>query len=261
MGKIESMAREHFNKSNALSWSQLKNLLPVFYAKVAGTELDPDAADATHRLLNQPYGPGRLMVIGENDELGFAAPDPGVYQSAWDCLVGLRDEMHRVLHAMAQSVDNSGAAMKRSGESKAIDQEAMAVVLRALGVYAREHVEDLHRLAHAGRGDTTATEFNAKGMDEFSGASLAELVEQAMGLETVTIPSKAFRVRWLLKIAKQALADEWNEELEALIKADFEAQISNEQFDTPSPREEFDAANEQADAALKVKAKPPGGGK
>jgi hypothetical protein len=258
MGKIESIAREHFNKRNAVSWSQLKNLLPILAAKVAKTPMDPDGADGTQALLTQGYGPGKLLVLGAEDTLEYVAPDAAVYESAMADLSNLRDEMHRVLHAMAQSVDNSGAALQRSADSKSEDKEAMNTVLRALGGYVRDYLKEVYKLVQAGRADETPTEWVISGMDEFTDQSVADLVEQAMTLETVSIPSPTFQVRYKLKIAKAVLGKEYNEQIEDKIRKDLEGSITPEQFDTPSPREQFDA--EQAAAAAKasgLKAKTP----
>lgn len=254
MGKIESIAREHFNKRNAVSWSQLKNLLPIMYGKVARGPLDPDGAEGTVNLLNQPYGPGRMLVIGAEDEIGYAAPDAGVYESALADLSNLRDEMHRVLHAMAQSVDNSGAALQRSGESKSEDKEAMNVVLRHLGMFVRDHVKDVHVLVHAGRADDQATDWDICGMDEFTDTSVTELVEQALSVETVTIPSQTFQVAYKVKVSKALLGKDTNQQILDRIKKELEENIKPEQFDQPTPREQFDAEQDAAAA----KQMPPG---
>ena len=243
MSKIESLAREHFNKRNAVSWSQLKNLLPVFYAKVAASPVDPDGAEGVSKLLNQPYGPGRLLIIGEKDELSYAQPDSSAYASALEDLNNLRDEMHRVLHHMALSVDNSGAALQRSADSKAIDQAAAAVVLRALGGYLRELVVDIMELIHSGRADKVETEWEASGADDFSDITATQLVEQAMGMENISIPSKTFQIRYKTRLAKAILGKEASEKDITEITKELEGNITEEQFDKPSPREEFDAAN------------------
>lgn len=256
MGKVESIAREHFNKRNAVSWSQLKNLLPILWGKIAKTPMDPAGEDGANQLLTQAYGPGKMLIMGSEDDIGYAAPDATVYETALADLDRLRDEMHRVLYAMAQSVDNSGAALQRSGESKAQDMEVMNVILRCLGGYVREALEDVYRLAQAGRGDDDKTKWTAKGMDEFTEVATQALVDQALGLETVTIPSREFQIRYKLKLAKAVLAKEWTDELEKAIRADLEEGITAEQFDKPTPREEFQAEQDNA----KAKFSKPGGG-
>jgi len=263
MGKVESISREHFNKRNAVSWSQLKNLLPILWGKIARTPMDPTGEDGAGQMLTQSYGPGKMIIMGSEDDIGYAAPDSAVYETALADLDRLRDEMHRVLYAMAQSVDNSGAALQRSAESKGVDMEVMNVILRCLGGYVREALEDVYRLAAAGRGDVEddgdkgGTVWTAKGMDTFTEEATQELVDQALGLETVTIPSREFQIRYKLKLAKAVLAKEWTDELEKLIRADLEEHITAEQFDQPTPRETFDA--EQANAKAKLKG-PPGKG-
>jgi hypothetical protein len=261
MGKIESIAREHFNKRNAVSWSQLKNLLPILAAKVARSPMDPDGVEGTQNLLTQGYGPGKILILGEDDTLEYVAPDAAVYESAMADLSNLRDEMHRVLHAMAQSVDNSGAALQRAAASKQEDKESMNTILRALGGYVRDYLKEIYCLVQCGRADETPTEWCVSGMDEFTDQSVADLIEQAMTMETVTLPSQTFQVRYKLKIAKAILGKDYNEQIEDKIRTELEGSITAETFDTPTPRETFDAEQEAAKAKTAGKPAPPIGGK
>lgn len=214
MGKLEAMARAHMNQRNALSWGQLKALfpVPVLYAQppVANDPVSEDAGRA-----GQKHAPGYMRVLAEKDRLEYFSPDVAPYQVAMADLGNIRDEMHRVLHSMAQSVDNSGAALQRSADSKAIDQAAAAVILRALGVFLREHLEEILNLISTGRKDNQA--FSAKGADNFDDVTLSQLVLDAVGLETVSIPSAHFQKKFKLKLAKLALgADATEDDLEEI---------------------------------------------
>lgn len=214
MGKLEAMARAHMNQRCALSWGQLKALfpVPVLYAQ-APVANDPVSEDMGRAM--QTHGPGYIRVLAEKDRLEYFSPDVAPYEAAANDLACLRDEMHRVLHSMAQSVDNSGAALQRSADSKSIDQAAAAVILRALGVFLREHLEELLGLIATGRKDNQA--FSAKGADNFDDVTLSQLVLDAVGLETVTIPSAHFQKKFKLKLAKLALgADATEDDLETI---------------------------------------------
>lgn len=215
MGKLEAMARAHMNQRNALSWGQLKALfpVPVLYA-MAPVNGDPISEDMGRA--QQKHGQGFMRVLAEKDRLEYFSPDTAPYEVAMQDLAILRDEMHRVLHSMAQSVDNSAAAMQRSGESKAIDQAAAAVILRALGIFLREHLEELLGLVSTGRKDNNA--FSAKGADNFDDVTLSQLVLDAVGIETVSIPSAHFQKTFKLKLAKLALGADATEDDLAKIK-------------------------------------------
>lgn len=243
MGKLEAMARAHMNQRNALSWGQLKALFPVPVLYVQNPDPKAPLSEDAARVM-QPMGMGYLRVQAEKDKLEYFTPDVAPYQHAAEDLNVIRDEMHRVLHSMAQSVDNSGAALKRSGESKAIDQAAAAVILRALGVFLREHLEDVLGTVSAGRKD--AYKFSAKGMDNFDDVTLSQLVLDAVGLATVSIPSATFQKKFKLKIAKLALgADATEDDLET-IQEELDQNVTQDQFDAEA---EANALGHEATAA------------
>lgn len=214
MGKLEAMARAHMNQRNALSWGQLKALYPVPVLYVQKAEIGNDVSEDMGRA-SQTHGQGYMRVLAENDRLEYFSPDTAPYKIAMDDLAGIRDEMHRVLHHMAMSVDNSGAALQRSADSKAIDQAAASVILRALGMLLREHLEELLGMIATGRKDNYA--FCAHGMDSFDDVTLSQLVVDAVGISAVDIPSATFQKKFKLKIAKLALgADASDEDLEQI---------------------------------------------
>lgn len=231
MAKIHSIAVAHFNKRNALSWAEFKTLFPVPVAYLQANDPMNQATDDDTRA-HQKHGPGYMRVMAEKDRLEYFSPDAAPFTAAAADLNLLRDEMHRVLHHMAMSVDNSGAALQRSADSKAIDQAMTAVVLHALGGYLREHAEDIYRLVGVGRKDV-GLEWNPVGLDEYDDATSATLIEQALNLEAVRIPSKTFHVHYKFDIAKKLLGKSADEKELAAVKSELEANISNEDFALP----------------------------
>ncbi len=235
MGKLEAMARAHLNQRNALSWGQLKTLfpMPILYAQ-APNPMDSVTEDAGRAA--QRSGPGNLWVLsgggkdsGPGDRMEYFSPDPAPFTVAAADLNTLRDEMHRVLHHMAMSVDNSGAAMQRSGESKQVDQAAASVILRALGTIVREHVEDVYETVAAGRNDSTL--FSCKGMDSFDDVTVTDMVNDAMTLETVSIPSATFQKKHKLKVAKIVLGGDATEDEIKTIAEELDKSITQDTFD------------------------------
>jgi hypothetical protein len=227
MGKLEAMARAHMNQRNALSWGQLKALYPVPVLYVQKPEIGNDVSEDMGRA-SQTHGQGYMRVLAENDRLEYFSPDTAPYKIAMDDLAGIRDEMHRVLHHMAMSVDNSGAALQRSADSKAIDQAAASVILRALGMLLREHLEELLGLISTGRKDNLA--FCAHGMDNFDDVTLSQLVVDAVGISAVDIPSATFQKKFKLKIAKLALGSDVSEEDLVTIAEELEQTTTQDSF-------------------------------
>lgn len=244
MGKLEAIARSHMNQRNALSWGQLKALFPVpiLYAQ-APNPADPTSEDAGR--VAQQHGQGFLRVFAEKDRLEYFSPDAAPYTVAQADLNNLRDEMHRVLYAMAQSVDNSGAALQRSGDSKAIDAAVGAVILRALGTFLREHLEDLLGTIAQGRKDNHA--FAAKGMDNFDDVTLTQLVLDAIGISTVQIQSATFQKLFKYKVAKLALGADVDETDLEEIKKELDTNVTNDEF---AAEAEAKTAQHQASTAV-----------
>jgi len=209
MGRLEAIARAHLNQRNALSWGQLKSLFPVPVLYAA----KPDPQDPLTENMSrheQNAGQGFLRVFAQDDKMEYLSPDSSPYAVAREDLAHLRDEMYRILSSMASSVDNSGAALKRSGESKAIDTQMTSVLLGALGTYIREHIEDLLLTVSTGRKDNLR--FVAKGMDSFDDQSLDQMVQTAIGLGQVSIPSKTFQRLMKFRLAKLALGGDVSED-------------------------------------------------
>lgn len=228
MGKLEAMARAHLNQRNALSWGQLKALfpVPVLYMQDP-TPASPNSEDGGRAM--QVHAPGYMRVLAEKDKLEYFSPDVAPYKIAADDLSSIRDEMYRTLHSMAMSVDNSAAAVGRSADSKQVDQAAGAVILRALGVFVREHLEELLNLVATGRKDNLCVA--AKGMDNFEDVTLTTLVQDAIALATVSIPSAHFQKKFKLKLAKLGLGADATEEDIEIIKRDLESNVTQDEFD------------------------------
>lgn len=216
MGKLEAMARAHLNQRNALSWAQLKSMFPVPILYAANPNpLDPLTEDAGRA--QQRVGPGYLMVLAEKDKMEYFSPDISTYEAAASDLASIRDEMHRVLHHMAMSVDNTGAALGRSAESKSIDQVAASVLLKALGTIVREHIEDIYQTVTAGRQEKESVSVSAKGMDTFEDTTMSQIIADALTVESINIPSATLQRKWKLKVAKTILgADATPEEVETI---------------------------------------------
>lgn len=250
MQKIQSIAIAHFNKRNALTWAELKSLFPVPVAFLQDADpLSPASQDDSRAM--QPHAVNRMRVMAEKDRLEYFSPDTAPFDFAGNDLNNLRDEMHRVLHHMALSVDNSGAALQRSADSKAIDQAVAAVVLGALGVYVREHAIEIYQMVQVGRGDSDpgddAREWTAHGMDDFDDTTAAALIEQALNLEAVQIPSATFQVEYRFGIAKRLLGAKTSQETLQKVRKELEGTLTQESFTVAKDAEaaELDATKRQ----------------
>lgn len=214
MNKIASIAIEHFNKRNALSWGEYKSLFQFLRVTLQAPEGAAPLTEDERRGLNQPIGAGRVWVGAEKDQIGYVSPDPEPFRVALEDLKDLRDEMHRVVSAMAMASDNSGAALKRSGESKKLDKSHTAIVLEKLGEYVQSFAVELCETIAQGRGDRVRDRVSAKvqgvqwraaGMTEYDDVDLSDLVDDAVKLATVPIPSPLFQTLHKTELARRVL--------------------------------------------------------
>jgi len=233
MGKIESIAVAHFNKRNALSWAQYKSLFPVMTHFAGPPDVTNPISEDPDRILNQTIGQGHVVQLANLDRLEFIGPPTAAFATAAADLNTLRDEMHRVVHQMALSVDNSAAALQRSAESKQVDQSASYVVLREFGKIVREHAIELHEVVQVGRGDPKAVMWGAAGMDSYSDASVDAMVTQAQSMELISIPSASFQRAFKFQLAKRVLGDSVEEDVLDEIRDELEENITNEQYTAP----------------------------
>ena len=233
MSKLEPLAREHFNKRCALAWAETMSLLPDLYEFEGPEDMSPGSPISIHqededRAVNQKRGQGYVQVRGHQDRAEFVGPSSTPFSFALDSCNSIRDEMHRVTHQMALTVDNSSAALRRSGESKSIDKAATAVVLVALGRIVREHAEDLYAAVTTGRQDTLDGVWSARGMEKFDSIQTADAIRQAVELDSLEIESPTFRKRHRFGLAKLVLGDDATPEDIEDIEDELEKNITTE---------------------------------
>lgn len=258
MGKLEPIAVEHLNKRCALSWAELKSLFPIFTVNLAPSDSMNPSQDDPNRAKNQRMGQGRAFVLGKDDDVRYVGPDAAAYDVALKDLGELRDEMHRVLHAMAQSQTNSAAAMQRSAESKQVDQATLVVVLGALGMLVREHALGIIKLAELGRGDKPA-DWCARGAENFDEMTVSGAIEEAQGVDVVSVPSATFQAEYKFRFARRLLGEDADEELLEQIRKELQANITNESFQAipPPPPGQDEPDGDEPPPDDKPPAKPP----
>lgn len=238
MAKLEGLAREHLNKRNGLAWGELQSLLPELYEfqgpeESWGTPVSAAQQDAT-RATRQAHGQGFVQQRGHQDKAEFIGPDTAPFTEARNSCNSLRDEMHRVTHQMALSVDNSAAALGRSADSKAQDQAATAVVLTELGKLVRAFAEEIYRIVSVARGEEFADEWQAQGMEEFDDVGINEEVERALIIDQLELESPTFRRRHRFGLMKLILGDDATADDLEQIEAELDMNIPDE-WETESP--------------------------
>ena len=196
--KVGPLSEEHFRRRSDLIGAMARSLVEIPVVSL-GPEMPEvggaisQSAEDPHRG-DDPIGKFRskgYMVLDGNSKLQFVGPTGAAYDIVDKQLHDLRDEIFRSVHAMALSLANTGAAVGRSGESKAEDRSATEIVLGYLGALAREFGIKIYRCVSEARGEDVT--WVAHGLDSFDIEDRADLIDEAVQLETVEIPSLTWK--------------------------------------------------------------------
>lgn len=240
MGQLAPIAVAHFNQRNALSWAMFKSLFPVPTAFLGEEKLGQPVSEDQGRATNQVRSPGHISVLAKDDDFRYIGPPTEPFQyAAADC-TSLRDEMYRVVHSMADSVDNSGAALQRSGTSKQMDLQAQSIVQKELGEVLGDYAVEVMECVCAGRKDVGPDgeclyAWNMIGMEEFNQVDMDGLLKEVTAITTLDINSPSFQVDAKMKVAKSFVGDDVDEERLEQYRKELESNNPAEQFAYKDP--------------------------
>ena len=139
------------------------------------------------------------VVLGKDDDIGFAEPGGAAYELVDKQLEKLVDEMFRVVHQMASSVSATKQALARAAASKAEDRRATEIVLAAYGALVRDFAKRIYDCLSAARGEDVV--WTVHGLDKFELEDRDGIVKEALSLDAIAIPSPTFRKTYKTKIA------------------------------------------------------------
>jgi hypothetical protein len=205
MDQLFSVARELFNKRSALSWAEYRALFPqlVGFLKHEKVQVDGGleggSADRAHALFGSPRGPGYAWAMFEGEELRYVGPETDSFEFCAKDIEQLKTEMARVLYALHLAADLSSGSQRRTAESKAMDIEASSPFVAYLGRIGREHTRQVLELAAHLRGEQV--EFSVGGLEHVQPLDLSTLVEQAVGVSALEIPSPTFKRLYGMRVA------------------------------------------------------------
>lgn len=209
MNKLEGLAREWFNKRNALAWAEFQSLLPELYeflaADKAGGVVIGGGPAAPGRAKDQRRGQGFVQERQNEDRAEFIGPDAGPFAQSSTSCKELETSMDGQMNEMAQNAPQSAEVLGRSGESKSFDRVAQAILAMAFGEVVREHAIDVIDLACTARAPELVDKWQATGADKFDQKGAADIIAEAVELVAVPVPSPTFKRRYLLELAKTVL--------------------------------------------------------
>jgi hypothetical protein len=207
--KIGPLAEEHFRRRSMLHGSMSRNLVEIPYIKL-GSELpgaheappsevqqDPNRAqDPIEQFIKRGFVP-----LGADDDIGYVGPSGTAYELTDRQLHETREEMYRSVHAMALSIANTGASLRRSGESKREDRRSLSVVLGALGVHIRHFSERIYTQISVARNERAV--WTGHGLDHYDLDDTDQLLDDAKAARIMRIPSPTFERVFMTRVAQR----------------------------------------------------------
>ena len=205
--KLGALAREHFQRRSALNAAENKSLFAIPYVKLGPEVTAPGAALPAEVQQNPSRGRDPrgefnrrgYVVLGKDDDIGFAEPAGSAYQLVDGQLEKLVDEMFRVVHMMASSVSATKQALARAAASKAEDRRATEIVLGAYGALVRDFAKRIYDCLSVARGENVV--WTAHGLDRFELEDRDGVLKEALSLDKVAVPSPTFRKTYKTRIA------------------------------------------------------------
>lgn len=232
--KLGCLAKEHFQRRSSLIAAENKSLVAIPVAKL-GPEIsgigDPLPSEAQQNP-NRGIDPvGRFLaqgfsVIGKDDSIEYVEPLGTAYALIDSQLQQLKDEMFRVVHQMAASVDNSANTTRRSGSSKKEDRAAESIVLSAFGSLVRDFSKEIYDTIADARGEDVV--WTPHGLDNYDVVERDEVLKEALAVDMVNIPSKTFKTGYKTRLAFK-LEPNLPPETQAVIRQEIEDGIKEQE--------------------------------
>lgn len=237
--QVAKVAIESFNKRCALSWAQYKNLFaPRTYflndtkpAVEGGGQVGTDPS----QLGRQPVGPGYGEALKSGEDVKYVGQPTDAFDHVRAQIAELEVDISRVLHAIDLAANVTAGPAHRTAESRRLDHAVSRPFLTFLGARARQHTKQVLETMAEMRGDTGVT-FAVSGLEEFDPDPTSAVIEQAVKVEGIEVPSKTFQMRWKAKIARAALGSDADERAREEIDRELEEFYAHQyDMDEPGP--------------------------
>ncbi len=231
--KIGPLAIEHFSRRCELVGAESDSCYAIPVVKLAseigaqGGSVPSEAQQDPNRGRNpvKELKAKGWMTVGAEDTVEYVEPSGGCYEVIDKQLDGVKDAMFSVSHQMAASVRPTAGSMGRSGLSKREDGKSTAKVLNALGEVMRVFGVLIYATISDARGDDVV--WQAHGLDSYEVDDRESVLEEAISIDQVAIPSETFKRTHKFQVAKKLLSGVDPDTL-AAIKAEIEAGVSAE---------------------------------
>lgn len=234
----------HFQLDNALSWAISATCYPVPVWKLENADTQPT------------MGVGYAVFIGKDDSLEWSTPPADAYDVIARNRDSKRDEIFRIVHQMAQGLDNNAETVGRSAESKEIDAAATRIMLNAYGEIIGKAIEETYELISEARGDDDY-EWSVEGFSGYDTATASTLLANIEKAKSLGIPSNIFQ-REISKKAALSLVPELDPRVKDRIRGEIDSYnfpLTGKLLEHEMQGEQLESSEKQASAALKSQEK------
>jgi hypothetical protein len=186
--RVRSPQIEHFRLTCANAWLIRRTCYAMPILNLEDTSSVP------------VMGAGYYVAIGKDEKFGWSSPDSTAFDAISKETAAKRDEIFRIVHQMAQGMDNNAETVGRSADSKGMDVAATRIMLNAYGSMVRKAIEETYEILSDARGDEDVF-WAVEGFNGFDTTSADSLIATAANAQLMGIPSKTFHRELKTKVA------------------------------------------------------------
>lgn len=198
----------HFQHDAALSFALKMTCYPMLVVKTMDEQKPPRV------------GTGYALMIGTEEDISWVAPSAESFQTMAKDRDQKRDEIFRVVHQMAQGLDNNAETVGRSADSKEIDAAATRIMLNAYGESVGKAIEETFELISEARGDSDY-KWSVEGFSGYDTATVGALLAAIEKAKELGVPSNTF-LREISKKAALALVPELGPSVKHVIRSEID---------------------------------------
>jgi len=209
--KLHDPALHLCRRENDLDWALYKAAHALLFIKSQWGD------DATPTL-----GPGYYLPLDSDAEIGYAEPSGRNFEILRQRVKDLREELYRVVQAMAQGLDSSASRSAQSAESKGMDWRASEILLSAFASLTLDAMAKAAAIAGGLRQEKPPT---FSGLNTGEEEDLDAFLERAAASIDARELSPTFRKVVARREAQRLLADEVEPEQLQIILNEIDAAV------------------------------------
>lgn len=168
-------------------------------------------------------GPGYYLPLDEGSKASYVEPSGTNFEILRNRVKDLREEMYRIIQAMAMGLDASASRAAQSGESKHEDRKASEILLSAYAALVLDAMKRTGLVVQAVRSSDEPPTFSGLNTGEEEGTD-AFLERAALALDARAM-SPTFRKVVAKREAQRILGDEVDQEVLDVIEAEIDASV------------------------------------